>query len=166
MLVGRRGRNQCLTMSKNDWPSAGIGAAIRPARRPCWGGTAQDSRRPSPICPPAAHQPPDTLPTTMASCRVAHAFREYRVEAEWEISRWEYNYSRLRDAHKALVPHLPNKVGGLGGGRLKTPLTPPKHPRKCLLARNTKERWLESPPPRCADATLAHMAHVWVVLAP
>lgn len=26
--------------------------------------------------------------------KITHAFREYRTDAEWEIKRWEYNYSR------------------------------------------------------------------------
>eukprot|EP00887_Chlorella_sp_A99_P004676 scaffold4.g4676.t1 len=39
----------------------------------------------------------------MALGRVAHAFREYRMDAEWEISRWEYNYGRLSAEHRALV---------------------------------------------------------------
>ena len=26
--------------------------------------------------------------------KIAHAFRNYRTDAEWEITRWEYNYSR------------------------------------------------------------------------
>ena len=26
--------------------------------------------------------------------RIAHAFRGYKTDAEWEIRRWEYNYSR------------------------------------------------------------------------
>ena len=26
--------------------------------------------------------------------KVSHAFKEYRTDAEWEITRWEYNYSR------------------------------------------------------------------------
>lgn len=46
----------------------------------------------------------------MALGRVAHAFREYRMDAEWEISRWEYNYGRLSAEHRALVPNLPHKV--------------------------------------------------------
>jgi hypothetical protein len=30
----------------------------------------------------------------LALGKIAHAFREYRNDAEWEITRWEYNYSR------------------------------------------------------------------------
>ena len=26
--------------------------------------------------------------------RIAHAFREYKTEAEWILHRWEYNYSK------------------------------------------------------------------------
>lgn len=26
--------------------------------------------------------------------RIAHAFREYRTDAEWEIRRWEYNFGK------------------------------------------------------------------------
>ena len=26
--------------------------------------------------------------------KIAHAFREYKTDAEWDIKRWEYNYSR------------------------------------------------------------------------
>jgi hypothetical protein len=26
--------------------------------------------------------------------KIAHAIREYKTDAEWEIKRWEYNYSR------------------------------------------------------------------------
>jgi hypothetical protein len=26
--------------------------------------------------------------------KIGHAYREYKTDAEWEIKRWEYNYSR------------------------------------------------------------------------
>jgi hypothetical protein len=26
--------------------------------------------------------------------KISHAINEYRTDAEWEITRWEYNYSR------------------------------------------------------------------------
>ncbi|KAL4523268.1 hypothetical protein Ndes2437B_g00396 [Nannochloris sp. 'desiccata'] len=42
--------------------------------------------------------------------KITHAFREYRTDAEWEIKRWEYNYSRLSPAHQHLLPHIPTKI--------------------------------------------------------
>lgn len=41
--------------------------------------------------------------------RITHAMSEYLADGEWEIRRWEYNYSLLSPEHKALVPNLPAK---------------------------------------------------------
>ena len=43
------------------------------------------------------------------SRRILHAFHSYSIEAEWEVSRWERNYSKLSPQHQALVPHHPAK---------------------------------------------------------
>ena len=34
---------------------------------------------------------------------------EYQADAEWELQRWEYNYSLLPPQHRALLPGLPAK---------------------------------------------------------
>ena len=33
-------------------------------------------------------------------CRIIHAMREYRGDAEWEVARWEHNYARLPPRHR------------------------------------------------------------------
>ncbi len=41
--------------------------------------------------------------------RVLAAFRAYEAKLGWEVARWQRNYSRLSEAHKALLPHEPAK---------------------------------------------------------
>ncbi|KAG2487879.1 hypothetical protein HYH03_013461 [Edaphochlamys debaryana] len=42
--------------------------------------------------------------------RIILAFRDYPQSAEWEVARWQFNYTQLPPHHKALVPHLPAKL--------------------------------------------------------
>ena len=35
-----------------------------------------------------------------SACRIAHAFRGYKKDADWEVTRWESNYLRLTQRHK------------------------------------------------------------------
>ena len=35
-----------------------------------------------------------------SACRIAHAFRGYKTDADWEVTRWESNYLRLTQRHK------------------------------------------------------------------
>ena len=44
------------------------------------------------------------------SCRITHALSEYQADAEWEVQRWEYNYSLLAPQHRALLPGLLAKL--------------------------------------------------------
>lgn len=41
--------------------------------------------------------------------KIVRAFKAYAEHAEWEVSRWERNYDRLPDRHKALLSHHPAK---------------------------------------------------------
>ena len=41
-----------------------------------------------------------TLTEMRHVCRIAHAFRRYKTDADWEVTRWESNYLRLSQRHK------------------------------------------------------------------
>ncbi|KAL6750018.1 N2227-like protein-domain-containing protein [Haematococcus lacustris] len=41
--------------------------------------------------------------------RIVNAMRHYQQDAEWEVSRWEFNYNRLPAAHKELLSSQPAK---------------------------------------------------------
>lgn len=45
----------------------------------------------------------------MLACRIAYAFKQYRVDSEAEIARWEYDYQRLSERHRAMLANLPAK---------------------------------------------------------
>ena len=49
-------------------------------------------------------------------CRIIHAMREYRGDAEWEVARWEHNYVRLPPRHR----HAGSKCW-LNSGQAYTP---------------------------------------------
>lgn len=42
--------------------------------------------------------------------RIAFAMLQYPSDAASEIARWQWNYDRLSDSHKALVAHIPTKI--------------------------------------------------------
>ena len=42
--------------------------------------------------------------------RILHAFYMYGGDAEWEVSRWVRNYSKLSPQHKSLIPNHNAKV--------------------------------------------------------
>ena len=48
----------------------------------------------------AEHKVMKALTEKCAACRIAHAFRGYKTDADWEVTRWESNYLRLSQRHK------------------------------------------------------------------
>lgn len=41
--------------------------------------------------------------------RILSAFRAYETKLGWEVARWQHNYNRLPDRHRALLPGEPAK---------------------------------------------------------
>ncbi|KAL3145964.1 hypothetical protein ABBQ38_015324 [Trebouxia sp. C0009 RCD-2024] len=41
--------------------------------------------------------------------KIVFAMQQYKSEAEWDVTRWERNYSQLSEEHKALLPQQPAK---------------------------------------------------------
>jgi hypothetical protein len=41
--------------------------------------------------------------------RILNAYKSYRVDAEWEVARWERNFNRLSPEHQQLLPSIPTK---------------------------------------------------------
>ena len=48
----------------------------------------------------AEHEVMKALTGKFAACRIAHAIRGYKTDADWEVTRWESNYLRLTQRHK------------------------------------------------------------------
>ena len=89
---------QTLVASFSTWH---LGAAVAiPPLPPC------STLHISPLFSPPALTAPACCP-----CRIAHAMSEYAADGEWEIARWEHNYSLLPPEHRALLPGLPAKYG-------------------------------------------------------
>jgi len=69
-----------------------------------------------PLAPPPDHIDDDTNAKSFfqdreefeALGKIAHAFREYKTDAEWEIKRWEYNYSRQACTNFEKITHFSN----------------------------------------------------------
>ena len=50
--------------------------------------------------PLLAHRHHRQLTCWVVRCRIIHAMREYRGDAEWEVARWEHNFARLSPRHR------------------------------------------------------------------
>jgi len=81
--------------------------------------------------------------------RIVHSILQYSEFAEWELTRWERNFSKLPEAHKALLAHIPKKC---------------ESARSCVHVNHCFFKALLSsfdsgdanePPPHLADATTA-----------
>eukprot|EP00873_Tetraselmis_striata_P012423 jgi/Tetstr1/432687/TSEL_022054.t2 len=80
--------------------------------------------------------------------KIVRAFKAYGEHAEWEVARWERNYERMPERHRALLPHVPQKCA-----RARQCVKSNEHFITAMLAAFDSENG--PVPPHLADASRA-----------